>query len=98
MANDFKISDRRFSFGAEDKSKFDAAFKQRIEQRDPDIEEGNTDPKVMHGNKQYSDHLSELGWHLESLWTEAKGYRVHIEQRWLNDLRQYRGEYEPYVK
>jgi len=96
---EFSITDKRFSFGAEQKQEFDNAFKQAAQDSDP-AQDSTTpiDPKAYHKGKLYSDHLSTLGWHLEGLWTEAKGYRIYIEQRWLNDLRQYRGEYEPYVK
>lgn len=37
----------------------------------------------------------DLGVRCQHEYSEAKSYRVDIEQRWLSDLRQYKGLYEP---
>ena len=42
----------------------------------------------------YSKFVSPLGQKLEGLFTIAEGQRQLIEERWLKDLRQYRGEYD----
>lgn len=38
--------------------------------------------------------LSELGLYLRDLFFEVKGQRHEMEDRWLHDLRQYKGRYE----
>ena len=93
---DFIIKDKRFSY---DQGEFNAAFKEKAAQT-PIKPEATKDsnPKAIHEGSLYSTHLSDLGWRLQGLWTEAKGYRRHIEDRWLDDIRQYRGEYPPEVK
>ena len=45
----------------------------------------------------YSKFVSPLGQKLEGLFTYAEGQRNLIEERWLKDLRQYRGEYDAEV-
>ena len=45
----------------------------------------------------YSEYVSEVSIKLQSLFTEAEIARQDIEDRWIKDLRQYRGEYDPEV-
>lgn len=45
----------------------------------------------------YAEYITPLSTTLETMYTEAKGERTAIEQRWLKDLRQYKGEYDPEV-
>ena len=57
----FKITDRRFSFGASEKQEFDSAFKQAIQDKKPDEDNEEIDPKLFHGAKKYNSFLSDLG-------------------------------------
>ena len=47
---------------------------------------------------EYTKYRSPLGDELLKLFEEAERDRRDVEQRWLKDLRQYRGEYDPEVK
>ena len=46
----------------------------------------------------YSKHITRLGVELNTWFSEAERDRRDVEQRWLRDLRQYRGEYDPEIK
>lgn len=46
----------------------------------------------------YLDFMSPLGSKLEGMWTEAQADRREQEQKWLKDLRQVKGEYDPEIK
>jgi hypothetical protein len=46
----------------------------------------------------YSEHITRLGIEISKWFSEAERDRRDTEQRWLKDLRQYRGEYDPDVK
>lgn len=70
-----------------EKQQFDSAFKEAEK-----ADEKSADVTVI-----YSKFVSPLGQKLEGLFTEAEGQRNLIEDRWLKDLRQYRGEYDPEV-
>ena len=41
------------------------------------------------------DTLNDLGLHLKNQFDHIKGQRNEVEDRWLQDLRQYKGLYEP---
>lgn len=45
----------------------------------------------------YAQYITPLSHILDGLYTEAKAERQSIELRWLKDLRQYKGEYDPEV-
>jgi len=47
---------------------------------------------------EYSKHITPLGNEITKWFAEAERDRRDVEQRWLRDLRQYRGEYDPEVK
>jgi hypothetical protein len=70
-----------------EKTTYDSAFSEALkdEEKTPDV------------NSIYSEYVSPLGQKLETLFKDAEGQRSLIEQRWLMDLRQVRGEYEPSV-
>ena len=46
----------------------------------------------------YSEHVTRLGIEIAKWFSEAERDRRDVEQRWLKDLRQYRGEYDPDIK
>ncbi|MCK4794862.1 MAG: hypothetical protein KAV87_64630 [Desulfobacteraceae bacterium] len=46
----------------------------------------------------YSEHVTQLGIEIQKWFSEAERDRRDVEQRWLKDLRQYRGEYDPEIK
>lgn len=46
----------------------------------------------------YSKWQLPIGFKLKGMFDEAETDRLSIEQRWLKDLRQYKGEYDPEVK
>ena len=45
----------------------------------------------------YTQWMSDLGSTLRKLFDEAEGERRPMEERWIRDLRQYRGEYDPTI-
>jgi len=44
------------------------------------------------------DKLKEFGMHFSSMFGDYKKDRKHLEERWLRDMRQFRGVYDPEVK
>lgn len=46
-------------------------------------------------DEQYSERLQVLGSRLQTLVLDAVSTRGALEDRWIKDLRQYQGEYEP---
>lgn len=46
----------------------------------------------------YAQWITPLGDELGKMFEEAERDRRDVEQRWLKDLRQYRGEYDPEIK
>ena len=94
----FKVNDRRFSYNQDE---FNRVFRQQANNTNDTVEEEEdkpVDPKQRHYGTLYESYLNDLGWKLHETWTEWKGYRLNSEDRWLEDLRQYRGEYPPEVK
>lgn len=53
------------------------------------------DPRLV---ELQDEHGSGLGLKLNDIYDEAKKDRQDIEQRWLRDLRQYKGKYDPEVE
>ncbi|NIT58628.1 MAG: hypothetical protein GWN00_21095, partial [Aliifodinibius sp.] len=43
----------------------------------------------------YDEFITPLGEHINGLFTEYERDRRLVEERWIKDLRQYRGEYDP---
>jgi hypothetical protein len=66
-----------------DKNDFDKAFEQQ--------EEGKSMDDLM----ELSRYESPIGIKLQQLFTEYEIDRKLTEERWIKDLRQYRGEYDP---
>lgn len=64
---------------------YDKAFDQEMEQ----------DPKTS--IPEYASWMSPLCNTLKSQYTTSEGDRRPIEERWIKDLRQYRGEYDPAI-
>jgi len=59
-----------------------------------DAMEADKSPDV---NTVYSEYSSPLGQKLNRLFKTAESNRQLVEDRWLKDLRQYRGEYDPEI-
>jgi hypothetical protein len=70
---------------ADPKTEFDTAFDQQ--------EEGKSIETIA----ELSKFKSPLGDSLEKMFTEYETDRKLTEERWIKDLRQYRGEYDPEV-
>ena len=63
---------------------------------DTEYPEDVTDyPEEQAAHDDTQDRLSDLGLHLKNQFDHIKGQRNEIEDRWLQDLRQYKGLYEP---
>ncbi|MES2941879.1 MAG: hypothetical protein V4772_03300 [Pseudomonadota bacterium] len=62
------------------------------------IDKQGAAPKADDGQDEAFDTLlQELGRQVEEDFNLAKAHRIDIERRWVNDLRQYKGVYEPEV-
>ena len=46
----------------------------------------------------YSEHVTRLGVEITKWFSEAERDRQDVEQRWVRDLRQMRGEYDPEIR
>ena len=70
----------------EEKQQFDQAFDKSLKEEEQ--------PSKPYIDQQY---VSALGIKLQGMFSVAEGNRSLIEDRWLRDLRQYRGEYDAEV-
>jgi hypothetical protein len=67
---------------AQEQSVFDEAYAETLRQEEA-------------ANDKAKSVAASLGQHLLSEYERRKSERVEIEQRWLRDIRQYNGQYEP---
>ena len=59
------------------------------------IEEAEKNNEQDEMSLLYDEYLTPLGEHINGLFTEYERDRRLTEERWIKDLRQYRGEYDP---
>jgi hypothetical protein len=64
---------------------FDQGFQDALMEEDPEEKE----------QVYYSDFINRLATDLYGQFSKEKGLRYNTERRWLKDLRQYRGVYDP---
>ncbi len=66
---------------------------------DPPVMSGtelpDAEPVPEHHAAEVQEKLNDLGLHLKHQFDHIKGQRNELEDRWLQDLRQYKGLYEP---
>ncbi len=53
--------------------------------------------KALEDKKSNEDHLASLGMSLYAKFQKNERERIYIEDRWLEDLRQYHGMYDPEI-
>jgi hypothetical protein len=70
----------------EDKGMYDATFQAAMH---------SEDNKVPVSDQDYSQFITPAAIRLKMLFNEYKADRRELEDRWLADLRQFRGEYDP---
>jgi hypothetical protein len=70
-------------------NKFDEAF--------DEIEKAEDDGKDINDLHALDEYRSEMGLELLGMFHEYEGDKRLTEERWIKDLRQYRGEYDPEV-
>lgn len=78
-----------------DQNEFDQYFNRALNEPEQNPEDDEqTDPSA---NTVYGKYVSPLGMKLHDEFEAAKRDRTDIEDRWLKDLRQYKGQYDPEV-
>jgi len=70
-----------------EQSQYSAAFKQAEKEDDQEVQPSDL----------YAKHITPLGQKINRMFDKCERDRGLVEQRWLQDLRQYRGEYDPEV-
>jgi len=59
------------------------------------VKEEEASPELTEKKAMYADYMSPLGLYIRGLFDQVESDRRQIEQEWIKDLRQYKGQYDP---